>query len=34
MRKARALQSAMLLAIDEERESPDQWGAFYLSGLG
>ena len=34
MRKARALQNAMLLAIEEERESPDHWGAFFLSGLG
>ncbi|KIC74348.1 CHAT domain-containing protein [Candidatus Protochlamydia amoebophila] len=33
LNKAQALQKAMLLAIEQEREQPHLWGAFFLSGL-
>ena len=33
LNKAQALQQTMLKAITDERERPDLWGAFFLSGL-
>ncbi|MBS4164940.1 Uncharacterized protein PRO82_002282 [Candidatus Protochlamydia amoebophila] len=33
LNKAQALQKAMLTAIEQKREQPDLWGAFFLSGL-
>ncbi|MBS4163426.1 Uncharacterized protein PRO82_000728 [Candidatus Protochlamydia amoebophila] len=33
LNKAQALQKAMLLAIEQKREKPHLWGAFFLSGL-
>ncbi|MBS4164939.1 Uncharacterized protein PRO82_002281 [Candidatus Protochlamydia amoebophila] len=33
LNKAQALQKAMLMAIEQEREQPHLWGAFFLSGL-
>ncbi|CAM0117459.1 hypothetical protein RSOCI_03820 [Rhabdochlamydiaceae symbiont of Dictyostelium giganteum] len=33
LNKARALQKAVLMAMQAERNNPRQWGAFFLSGL-
>ncbi|CAF22770.1 CHAT domain-containing protein [Candidatus Protochlamydia amoebophila] len=33
LNKAQALQKAMLMAIEQKREKPHLWGAFFLSGL-
>jgi tetratricopeptide (TPR) repeat protein len=33
LNKAQALQRAMLMAMEKERDKPRQWGAFFLSGL-
>nr|WP_249274784.1 CHAT domain-containing protein [Candidatus Protochlamydia amoebophila] len=33
LNKAQALQKAMLLAIEQKRDKPHLWGAFFLSGL-
>ncbi|WP_075883900.1 tetratricopeptide repeat protein [Candidatus Protochlamydia sp. W-9] len=33
LNKAQALQKAMLVGIEQVRERPDRWGAFFLSGL-
>ncbi|WP_075883637.1 CHAT domain-containing protein [Candidatus Protochlamydia sp. W-9] len=33
LNKAQALQKAMLVGIEQARERPDRWGAFFLSGL-
>ncbi|KIC74347.1 CHAT domain-containing protein [Candidatus Protochlamydia amoebophila] len=33
LNKAQALQKAMLTAIEQKREKPHLWGAFFLSGL-
>ncbi len=33
LNKAGALQKAMLMAMEKERDKPRQWGAFFLSGL-
>ena len=34
LRKERALQSALIMAIEKARRNPDEWGALFLSGLG
>ncbi|WP_042279913.1 CHAT domain-containing tetratricopeptide repeat protein [Candidatus Protochlamydia sp. R18] len=33
LNKAQALQKATLVGIEQARERPDRWGAFFLSGL-
>ncbi|CAF22766.1 CHAT domain-containing protein [Candidatus Protochlamydia amoebophila] len=33
LNKAQALQKAMVMAIEQKREKPHLWGAFFLSGL-
>ena len=33
LNKAQALQQAMLMAMKKERDRPDHWGSFFLSGL-
>ncbi|MBS4164952.1 Uncharacterized protein PRO82_002294 [Candidatus Protochlamydia amoebophila] len=33
LNKAQALQKAMLVGIEQKREKPHLWGAFFLSGL-
>ncbi|MBS4163213.1 Uncharacterized protein PRO82_000511 [Candidatus Protochlamydia amoebophila] len=33
LNKAQALQKAILVGIEQARERPDRWGAFFLSGL-
>ena len=33
LNKAQALQKAILLGIEKDRENPHRWGAFFLSGL-
>lgn len=33
LNKARALQKAILQAMEKERDNPKQWGVFFLSGL-
>ncbi|CAM0117471.1 hypothetical protein RSOCI_03880 [Rhabdochlamydiaceae symbiont of Dictyostelium giganteum] len=33
LNKAKALQQAVLMAMETERDKPRQWGAFFLSGL-
>ncbi|WP_075883643.1 CHAT domain-containing tetratricopeptide repeat protein [Candidatus Protochlamydia sp. W-9] len=33
LNKAQALQKAMLVGIEQAKERPDRWGAFFLSGL-
>lgn len=31
--KIKALQHAMLVALNEKKDNPHEWGSFYLSGL-
>ncbi|MBS4163215.1 hypothetical protein PRO82_000513 [Candidatus Protochlamydia amoebophila] len=33
LNKAQALQKTMLVGIEQAKERPDRWGAFFLSGL-